>query len=180
MRRIAIRSRRWVSRRRRRLIGAAFILLAVVVATGLNVLSWPFSRPTVMGHSGQAAAMTEPQATAAYMRGQQTYDARAVWEAYSERVLQDLERRGASLEDEQRRLDRARELGVRIGEVEYVGGYGLPNGSIHFYVATRTSRTRDEVVYVPYIFTLDPSGKIEDVDSSSSWLGPPRSTPTMS
>ena len=164
LRRIGIRAGRAVARRGR-LIGVVFLAGAICIAANALGLG-----PPVFEISVQSAAAPrptpdpEPPATATYLRGQQTYDAELVWEAYSERALRDLQRRGATIEDLQRQLDRARDSGTRIEQARYVGGSLIPDGSLHFYVVTRSVRARNEISYVPYIFTLDSRGKIDQVD----------------
>ena len=132
----------------------------------------------------------EPQATAQFLRGQQTFDAHLIWESYSDRVIQSLEERGTEVQDLQRQLDRLRQLGNPIQEVAYVGGHPIPRGSMEFYLVTRagpcpTDRGGSQVrapeenhalvslleqtclgdpVYVPYVFTLDDKGKIDRVE----------------
>jgi hypothetical protein len=112
----------------------------------------------------QATADGEPTTTASYLRGQQLYDARLVWDAYSERSMLEIQRQGGSVEQYQRQLDRAKEAGNRIDQIHYVGNYPVPNGSMHFYVVARTGRARGDIAYVPYVFTLDASGKIDKIE----------------
>jgi hypothetical protein len=156
--------------RRRRLIGVAVIALAgIIAASALNISPpWAGRQLAVPTVSQRAASPEEPVSTANYLRGQQSFDARLIWESYSDRVVQDLARRGNSPEDTQRQLDRAREVGRRIEQAQYIGGYPIPNGSMHFYIVMqagpRAPSARGEVSYVPYVFTLDAQGKIERVE----------------
>jgi len=128
---------------------------------------------------GLSSGGGEPSSTASYLRGQQTYDASLVWDSYSDRVIQDLQQSGDSVEQTQRWLDRLRELGARIERVQYIGGSQLPSGSMHFYLIARTSRGSDDLprsrfissataqndlTYLPYVFTLNERGKIDRVE----------------
>ena len=106
----------------------------------------------------------EPEATYNYIRGQQIYDAKLIWNAYSDRAVQSLQSQGATVDVLQRQLDRSKQQGAQIQKAQYVGSYPIPNGSMHFYVITRTGRTRGDVTYVPYVFTLDSGGKIDNVE----------------
>jgi hypothetical protein len=65
----------------------------------------------------------------------------------------------------QRQLDTARERGTRLDQINYVGGYPLPDGtSLQFYVvASHGPSARAEAEHVTYIFTLDRAGKISKV-----------------
>ena len=156
--------------RRRGLIAAAFVVVAGVIAVStFNLVSFPsFSRGRTSTSVGEVASYqaseTEPNATAAYIRGLQTGDAKLVWDAYSDRAARDLQRRGVNIDETQRQLDQTRQNGNLIQGVNYVGAYPIPNGSMHFYVISRAGRTRGDVAYVPYVFTLDATGKIERID----------------
>jgi hypothetical protein len=107
-----------------------------------------------------------PDATENYMKGLQSYNAELICNSLSDEVLDRLRARaGTCLEVQQRQLDLSRERGSRLEQVNYIGGYGLPDGTAYqFYVvASRGPMTRSEVEYVTYIFTLDRSGKISKV-----------------
>lgn len=169
----------WQDRRRRSLkVTASLVVVAGVVAIVSVILLPTTNLGFVVGSWWRPIAGAEPSATASYLRGQQTYDAKLVWEAYSDRVVQDLQERGDSVERTQRWLERLRDMGIRIGPVQYIGGTPVPGGSMQFYVVGRTSRApedpgarfvgagfeQSDVTYVPYVFTLDAKGKIDRVE----------------
>jgi hypothetical protein len=170
IRRLIVRLVSGVVRRHRLVAGLAFVLIAGIIAvSALNVSLPPLEYESAApGTTSHLANQDEPNATANYLRGQQSYDAKLVWDAYSDRVIRDLQRRGSSQEDTQRQLDRAREVGRKIEQAQYIGGYPIPNGSMHFYVvmqtSPRTTSARGDIAYVPYAFTLDTRGKIERVE----------------
>ena len=115
--------------------------------------------------NGYERSSNEPQATYDFIRGQQVYDAKLVWGGYSDRALQALQSQGDTVDALQQQLDRSKQLGAQIQKAQFVGSYPVPNGgSMDFYVVTRTGRTRGDVSYVPYVFTLDSSGKIDNVE----------------
>jgi hypothetical protein len=148
-----------------RLIG--FVIVAVggvVLLSALDVLPFDIFGASTTSSEAYRPADGEPSSTSTYIMGLQNADARMVWGSYSERATRDLQRRGGSLEDTQRQLDRAREVGNRIQQVQYVGAYPIPNGSMHFYVVARAARSQRDVAYTPYVFTLDSSGKIDKVE----------------
>lgn len=165
------------SRRSLKVMASLFVVAAAMVAVGVILLP-TMSLGVLVGSLGRSIASVEPSATASYLRGQQTYDAKLVWEAYSDRVVRELEERGDSLERTQRWLNRLRDMGIRIGQVQYIGGSPVPGGSMHFYLVERTSRAPEDpraqfvrtglaqsgVTYVPYTFTLDENGKIDRVE----------------
>jgi hypothetical protein len=168
-RRITVRLGIGVARRRRLIAISVFALAGIIAASALNISPpWSGRELPVQSVAYRSAGQDEPLAVANYLRGQQSFDARLIWESYSDRVVQDLARRGNSPEDTQRQLDRAREVGRRIEQAQYIGGYPIPNGSMHFYIVMQTgprsSTSRGDVTYVPYVFTLDAQGKIERVE----------------
>jgi hypothetical protein len=175
---------------RGRLIAALIVVAGGLVALTTLNLHPPFD---LLGRFGglpfRVGGGQEPPATANFLRGQQTFDAHLIWESYSDRVVQALEDRGATVDDTQRQLDRLRQSGSPIQHVEYVGGHPLPTGSMEFYVVTRSGpcstgggsqvlaprsgprliadqqqTCQGAPVYVPYVFTLDDKGKIDRVE----------------
>jgi hypothetical protein len=169
-RRILVRTAANIARHARLTILLFVALAGIIAASALNVsLPAAGTSPSGAGGTYRATSQDEPSATAEYLRGQQSYDAKLIWESYSDRVIRDLERRGNSLEDTQRQLDRAKEVGRRIEQAQYIGGHPIPNGSMHMYVvlqapARAAGSERGDVAYVPYVFTLDSQGKIERVE----------------
>ncbi len=153
---------------RRRLIGLGLVLLVgATAATAFNLVSGPQSPSRARSTDDTPryqASDNEPNATSAYLRGMQNGDARLVWTAYSDRAARDLQRRGLNVDETQRQLDQSLQNGSVIQQVQYVGAHPIPNGSMHFYVIARAGRTRGDVAYVPYVFTLDSQGKIERID----------------
>lgn len=169
LQRLALRTVRGVIRRGRLLALAIIATAAFLIVSTLNL--WPVgpgTYPAPGRGTSHASTENEPPATASYVRGQQTYDARLIWESYSLRSVRALERRGGSVDDTQRQLNRARDAGNRIEQAQYIGGYPIPDGSMHFYVLARTGPTGRDIAYVPYIFTLDAGGKIEGVEIGDS------------
>lgn len=145
--------------------------LAVLAGAGLlaaNLLNLSIGLPGFAGGGSspgyQPTTEGEPQSTATYIRGQQVHDATLIWDSYSDRVKGALQRRGIDRDETQRQLDRARDGERRLDRAQYVGTYPVPNGSMHFYVLTWYGRQRGDVSYEPYIFTLDSTGKIANVD----------------
>lgn len=156
---------------RRALMAAAFVIAAgAIVVSTFNLVSLPFApsrsrAPSEAAAYQGAATENEPTATASYIRGQQVGDARMVWDAYSERVKRTLQSRGGGLEATQRQLEESRQNGGEIRQVRYVGTTPIPNGrSMHFYVLERVGQNRGDVAYIPYVFTLDPQGKIDRIE----------------
>jgi len=163
-RRLAVRMVRGVYRRRGLLALASIATAGFLVLSSFNVLPGLPTMSTSTEPGYQRGAEGEPASTANYIRGQQTEDAQLVWDAYSERIRRELQRQGQGIEDVQQQLSAARQRGGRLVQAQYIGGYPIPNGSMHFYVITRTSGRGGNVAYVPYTFTLDANGKIERIE----------------
>ena len=103
-----------------------------------------------------------PEATENYLRGQQTYNAELMWNSLSDDAADRAQSRGQAIQAQQRQLDLAREKGIKMDQISYVGGQSLPDGtSLQFYVVgMRGLTSRSDEEYVTYIFTLDRTGKI--------------------
>ncbi|MPZ13630.1 MAG: hypothetical protein GEU73_04270 [Chloroflexi bacterium] len=165
LRRMVVRAAREAVRNRGLVAILVVALAGLLAVSTLNVLGLPStdgSSPSVGSY--QATALSEPSATASYIRGHQTFDATLIWQAYSDRVVRDLQQRGASVDDFQVELEQARQQGNRVEQAQYVGGYSIPSGSMHFYVVVQAGQSRGQIAYVPYVFTLDAGGKIERVE----------------
>jgi hypothetical protein len=102
-----------------------------------------------------------PEATENFLKGNQNYDAQLILASLSQDAVERGRARNA-IQEHQQRLEQARERGIRMEQFDYVGGQALPDGtSLQFYVvAMRGLGGRPELEYVPYVFTLDRSGKI--------------------
>ena len=142
------------------------IVLVVVLAAAALLLTqggmpgFSLSMPSV-----PRVGRSEPSATENYMRGTTAFDARLVWDALSSEAQSGFLSRGGDLQTMQSQMDQAKQAGAKLDQVTYIGGQALPDGtSLHFYtVLTRGPQSMSEPEYVPYVFTLDPSGKITRV-----------------
>ncbi len=134
--------------------------LVVVVALIVAVPIFAPSIPVVSTLRPQSA----PNATEDYMRGNQNYDAQLMWGALSNDAQSRLRDQGGSPEDLQRQMDSAKQRGMKLEEVSYIGGRALPDGtSMQFYLVGIRQQTRSDIDYQPYMFTLDRDGKIAKV-----------------
>jgi hypothetical protein len=140
------------------------VLVALVVGVGLVIfqaglptlaLSMP-AAPFKVGSSGA------PASTESYMHGTETFNAEMVWSALSDEAQGRYRSRGGSMQALQSQMDQAKQAGAQLEQVTYIGGQSFPDGtSMHFYtVLTRGPQSRSDAEPVPYIFTLDKSGKI--------------------
>jgi hypothetical protein len=137
------------------LIGLAVVIGAIVAI--------PFVAPSVPGLAG-LRSQSAPPSTEDYLRGNRDYNADLMWSSLSSDAQGRLRDQGGSPEDLQSQMDTAKQRGVKLEEVSYIGGKALPDGtSMQFYLVGVRSQTRSDVDYQPYMFTLDRDGKIAKV-----------------
>lgn len=133
--------------------GAALVTLQA----GLPALSLSLPSPSFKVGSSSA-----PSSTESYMKGTETFNAELVWNAYSDEAQGRYRSRGISMQALQSQMDQAKQAGVQLEQVTYIGGQAFPDGSsMHFYtVLTKGPQSRTDAEPIPYVFTLDQSGKI--------------------
>jgi hypothetical protein len=131
----------------------------IALQSGLPSLSLPLSLPTSSFKVGSGGA---PSATESYMKGTETFNAELVWNALSDEAQGRYRSRGGSMQALQSQMDQAKQAGAQLEQVTYIGGQAFPDGtSMHFYtVLTRGLQARTDAEPVPYVFTLDKTGKI--------------------
>lgn len=160
LRRKLVRLIRYFVLRPAALFGWLAGLLAVV---GL-ILLLPVLAPSVPGLSQIRGNPPPPLSTEDYLRGNREYNADLVWSSLSPDAQNRLQTQGGSLEGLQQQMEAARQQGVHLDEVSYVGGKTLPDGtSMQFYLVGVRTQARTDVDYQPYMFTLDRDGKIAKV-----------------
>jgi hypothetical protein len=96
------------------------------------------------------------------MHGTETFNAEMVWNALSDEAQGRYKSRGGSMQALQDQMNQAKQAGAQLEQVTYIGGQSFSDGtSMHFYtVLTRGPQSRADAEPVPYVFTLDKSGKI--------------------
>jgi hypothetical protein len=142
----------------------AIVLVALIAGVALVTLqaglpAISLSLPSAPFRVGSGGA---PSATESYMHGTETFDAELVWNALSDEAQGRYRSRGGSQQALQSQMDQAKQAGAQLGGVTYIGGQAFPDGtSMHFYtVLTKGPQARTDAEPVPYVFTLDKSGKI--------------------
>jgi hypothetical protein len=141
------------------MLAAAAILVSQSV--GAQASGFSIGMPN-LGFRSMSGA---PSATENYLKGNETYNAELMWGALSDEALERYRSRGGSLDTMRGQMEQAKQAGVGLEQVTYVGGQSFPDGtSMHFYVVlARSPQSRGEAEYVPYVFTLDRAGKIARV-----------------
>jgi hypothetical protein len=135
------------------LFGAAAL---VIFQAGLPSMS--LALPISPSFRGGSA----PKSTENYMKGTETFNADLVWNSLSDDAQNRYRSRGGSMQQLQQQMDQAKQAGAQLDQVTYIGGQSFPDGtSMHFYtVLTKGPQAQSTAEPIPYVFTLDPSGKI--------------------
>ena len=142
----------------------AIVLIALIAGVTLVTLqaglpAMPLSLSSAAFKVGSGGA---PSSTESYMHGTETFNAELVWNALSDEAQGRYRSRGGSQQAIQSTMDQAKQAGAQLENVTYIGGQAFPDGtSMHFYtVLTKGPQARADAEPVPYVFTLDRSGKI--------------------
>lgn len=134
--------------------------LLVVAGVIAAVMIFAPSIPVI----GTLRPQTAPMSTEDYMRGNRDYNADLMWSSLSSDAQSRLRGQGGSPEDLQRQMDSAKQRGMKLEEISYVGSRSLPDGtSVQFYLVGIRQQSRSDIDYQPYMFTLDRDGKIAKV-----------------
>ena len=136
---------------------AALVLLVAVVVLAPTFLS---SIPGFANLRGSSA----PPATEDYLKGNRDYNADLVWNSLDNDAQSRITSQGGSREGLQQQMEAARQKGVQLAEMSYIGGKALPDGtSMQFYLVGIRQQSGSSIDYQPYMFTLDRDGKIAKV-----------------
>ncbi len=142
---------------------ALFGWLAAVLAIIAVILLFPYFAPQIPGFN-QLRSSSAPNSTEDYLRGNRDYNADLVWSSLSSDAQNRLQTQGGSVEGLQQQMEAARQQGISLDEISYVGGKKLPDGtSMQFYLVGIRQQSRPDLDYQPYMFTLDRDGKIAKV-----------------
>src|SRR5215216_7841330 len=104
---------------------ALFGWLAGLLAIIALILLFPFFAPSVPGLN-QLRGSSAPPSTEDYLRGNRDYNADLVWASLSSDAQSRLQTQGGSLEGLQKQMESARQQGIKLEEISYVGGKALP------------------------------------------------------
>ena len=138
----------------------ASLIGLVVIVGGLMLL------PTLASSIGLPSLRQQaaPTATEDYLHGNRDYNADLVWSSLNSDAQSRLQSGGGSLEGLQQQMQVAREHGIKLEEISYIGGKSLPDGtSMQFYLVGIRQQAASGIDYQPYMFTLDRDGKIAKV-----------------
>jgi len=142
---------------------ALFGWLAALLAIIAVILLFPFFAPQIPGLN-QLRGSSAPNSTEDYLRGNRDYNADLIWASLNDDAQNRLRTSGGSLEGLQQQMEAARQKGIKLEDVSYIGGKTLPDGSsMQFYLVGIRQQARSDIDYQPYMFTLDREGKIAKV-----------------
>jgi hypothetical protein len=167
LRRVAVRTVGGLIRRRGWILVLVLLVAGGIAVTTLDLVPLPStltmsaSSSTAPGYEG--GALGEPEATASFIKGNQVYDANLIWSTFSDQLKVAYQRGGGSVADTQAQLEQAKRSGSHLESAQYIGGYLIPNGSMHFY-AVQNSGPSGRVDYSFYVFRLDKLGKIVKIE----------------
>jgi len=138
-------------------------VLAAIVVVVAAIVAAPLYLGLVPGLS-TLRTQSAPSSTEDYLKGNQSYNADLVWNSLDGDAQSRLSASGGSRDDLQQQMDAAKQRGVQIAEMSYIGGKSLPDGtSMQFYLVGVRQQSGASVDYQPYMFTLDRDGKIAKV-----------------
>lgn len=143
-----------------------FVILLVALMAGASLVALQAGLPglslSLPSPSFRVGGGSAPNATESYMKGTETFNAELVWNALSDEAQGRYRSRGGSMQALQSQMDQAKQAGAQLEQVTYIGGQAFSDGtSMHFYtVLTRGPQSRTDAEPIPYVFTLDKTGKI--------------------
>lgn len=129
------------------------VLLGSYLAVQAGTVPLPWLGASVPPGDGRPAAI------ATYLEGQKNGNIELMWEALDDSLKQDQD----ALATTQRNITFAKLNGITFTESTYVGGSALNDGSsVHLMVVSMSNGSR--TVQTPWTFTLNPTGKITNIE----------------
>lgn len=139
------------------------LLLVALIWANLRLQSSATAGGALSALSAGQGSVAPAPIIESYLKAQNRFDAGVMWETMSERYQKILATRGVNAEILQQQLDMARSHGRHFKDITYVAGYELNDGSsIYLYVVT--VEMDGESQQVPHLFTVDPNGKIDNIE----------------
>jgi hypothetical protein len=166
---------RLLLRRTLRGLGAAgralrpYALTLSVLVVSLAVIGWLST--LLMMPEGNAPSFARAEsippapAVESFLRGQQSYDGALMWDSFSEQLKAQLLSQGDSKPTWETRAQMEQRAGQKYMGYDYIGGVSLEGGSaMYFYLVDVESPRPDRSGPTSYVFTVDPDGKIIDIE----------------
>jgi len=142
--------------------GFVVAIIALVGVIGwMSYLLWgPKAAPAQFT---RAESLPPASAIETFIKGQQSFNADMMWDAYSTDYQASQLANGASKATLQAQANSQRTMGLQFVHYDYIGGVQVDNGSMYFYSVDL--RLRDQQARLPMIFRADVDGKIIGIDS---------------
>lgn len=149
---------------------AGFIVAIVALLGVVGWMSYMLWGPKEVAQTFERAESLPPAAAIeTYIKGQQSYNADMMWDAYSTDFQANLLANGASKAMLQQRANNERNRGLKYVGYEYIGGVESDTGSMYFYsvdLSLQNQRGR-----FPMVFHADADGKIVGIESPLNQIG---------
>ena len=149
---------------------AAFIAIIVALVGVVGWMSYMLWAPKASTAVFQRAESLPPAAAVeTYIKGQQSFNADMMWDAYSTDYQANQLANGASKATLQAQASSQRSAGLQFVHYDYIGGVTLDTGSMYFYSVDLS--LQNQHARFPIIFKADQDGKIVGIDSPLTRLG---------
>lgn len=142
--------------------GFIVVILALFGVIGwMSYLLWgPKATPAVFT---RANSLPPASAIEGFIKGQQSFNADMMWDAYSTDYQASQLANGATKATLQAQANSQRTMGLQFVHYDYIGGVTVDNGSMYFYSVDL--KLRDQQARLPMIFRADADGKIIGINS---------------
>ena len=142
--------------------GFVVVIIALVGVIGwMSYLLWgPKAAPASFA---RAESLPPANAIETFIKGQQSFNADMMWDAYSTDYQAAQLANGASKATLQAQANSQRTMGLQFVHYDYIGGVKADTGSMYFYSVDL--KLRDQQARLPMIFRADADGKITGIDS---------------
>jgi len=139
----------------------------VVIVALLGVLGWMsyllWGPKAAAPAFDRAESLPPAPAVENFIKGQQSYDADMMWDAYSTDYQAAQLADGATKANLQAQANSQRTMGLKYTHYDYIGGVKTEDGSLYFYSVDLSLQSQHARLHM--IFRADNDGKIVGIDS---------------
>jgi hypothetical protein len=143
---------------------AGFVVAIIALLGVIGWMSYLLWGPKAVPASFTRAESLPPtSAIETYIKGQQSFNADMMWDAYSTDYQAAQLANGASKATLQAQANSQRTMGLQFVHYDYIGGVTIDNGSMYFYSVDL--KLQNQQARLPMIFRADADGRITGIDS---------------
>ena len=143
---------------------AGFVVVLIALLGVIGWMSYMLWGPKeVAPVFSRADSLPPAGAIETFIKGQQSFNADMMWDAYSTDYQASQLANGASKATLQAQANSQRTMGLQFVHYDYIGGVTVDDGSMYFYSVDL--KLRDQQARLPMIFRADADGKIIGIDS---------------